>query len=336
MNSSVKNIVTSHNLSAVNAQNFTEAALEVFQFQYEHNIVYNQFCKALNIDAASIHAIEKIPFLPIAFFKTHTIVTTQFNPETIFESSGTTQTINSKHLVKDVGLYEKSFNAAFKLFYGEPADWCIIALLPAYLERNNSSLVLMAEKLIEQSKHPESGFYLNEFDKLHHTLLQLEKQQQPTLLIGVTFALLDFAEQYPMDLQYTTIMETGGMKGRRAEITRQEVHQILMDNLGLSKVHSEYGMTELLSQAYSKGDGIFNCPPWMKVLVREEDDPLSVLIADADKTISGAVNIIDLANIYSCSFIATDDAAKLYRDESFEILGRLDNSDIRGCSLLAL
>ena len=325
-----------HNLSSINTQNFTEAALKVFQFQYEHNIVYNQFCNALHINVAAIDAIEKIPFLPIAFFKTHTVITTQFTPETIFESSGTTQTINSKHLVKDISLYEQSFNTAFKLFYGEPADYCIIALLPAYLERNNSSLVLMADKLIEQSKHPQSGFYLNEFDKLQQTLLQLEKQQQPTLLIGVTFALLDFAEQYPMNLQYTTIMETGGMKGRRAEITRQEVHQILMDNLGIKKVHSEYGMTELLSQAYSKGEGIFDCPPYMKVLVREEDDPLSVLLADANKTVSGAVNVIDLANIYSCSFIATDDAAKLYPDESFEILGRLDNSDIRGCSLLAL
>ena len=325
-----------HNLSAINAQNFTEAALKVFQFQYEHNIVYNQFCNALHIDAATIDAIEKIPFLPIAFFKTHTVVTTQFTPETIFESSGTTQTINSKHLVKDISLYEQSFNKAFKLFYGEPTDHCIIALLPAYLERNNSSLVLMADKLIEQTKHPQSGFYLNEFDKLQQTLLQLEKQQQSTLLIGVTFALLDFAEQYPMNLQYTTIMETGGMKGRRAEITRQEVHQILIDNLGIKKIHSEYGMTELLSQAYSKGDGIFDCPPWMKVLVREEDDPLSVLLPDATKTISGAVNVIDLANIYSCSFIATDDAAKLFSDESFEILGRLDNSDIRGCSLMAL
>ena len=325
-----------HNLSAINAQNFTEAALKIFQFQYEHNIVYNQFCKALHINVSLIDAIEKIPFLPISFFKTHTVVTTQFTPETIFESSGTTQTINSKHLVKNISLYEQSFNTAFKIFYGEPTNYCILALLPAYLERNNSSLVMMADKLIEQSKHPESGFYLNELDKLQQTLLQLEKQQQPTLLIGVTFALLDFAEQYPMNLQYTTIMETGGMKGRRAEITRPEVHQILMDNLAIKDVHSEYGMTELLSQAYSKGDGIFNCPPWMKILVREDDDPLSVLLADANKTISGAVNVIDLANIYSCSFIATDDAAKLYPDESFEILGRLDNSDIRGCSLLAL
>lgn len=336
MNSTVKNIALLKNFLFVTPQNFAETALNIFNFQYQQNPVYNQYCQALHIDSTKIDDIEKIPFLPIAFFKTHTITTTQFNPATIFESSGTTQTINSKHLVKDIDLYEQSFNTAFRLFYDDPANWCIIALLPSYLERNNSSLVMMADKLIQQSQHPQSGFYLNEMEKLHHTLLQLEKQQQKTLLLGVTFALLDFAEQYPMHLQYTTIMETGGMKGRREEITRQEVHHILCENFKVNKIHSEYGMTELLSQAYSKGDGIFNCPPWMKILVREEDDPLSVHIADKNKTISGAVNVIDLANIYSCSFIATDDAGKLYSDESFEILGRLDNSDIRGCSLLAL
>ncbi len=274
--------------------------------------------------------------MPIALFKTHTIATTDFEPEVVFESSGTTQTINSKHLVKDVGLYEQSFNAAFRLFYGEPKDWCIIALLPSYLERNNSSLVMMAERLIHQSEHADSGFYLDDLEKFHQIITGLEKQQQKTLLIGVTFALLDFAEAFPLQLQHTIIMETGGMKGRRKEMTRQEVHAILCKSFGLSKIHSEYGMTELLSQAYSAGDGIFTCPPWMKVLVREEDDPLSVLLAEKNKIASGAVNVIDLANIYSCSFIATDDAAKLYPDESFEILGRLDNSDIRGCSLLSL
>jgi hypothetical protein len=336
LNSTVKNIALLKNLSAVTPQNFDETALHNFQLQYEKNAVYKKYCQALHIDSAKINDIKKIPFLPVGFFKTHIITTTQFEAATIFESSGTTQTLNSKHLVKNIALYEQSFNTAFRLFYGEPADWCIIALLPSYLERNNSSLVMMADKLIEQSQHPQSGFYLNELEKLHHTLLQLEKQQQKTLLIGVTFALLDFAEQFPMHLLYTTIMETGGMKGRREEITRQEVHQILCDNFKVNTIHSEYGMTELLSQAYSKGEGIFNCPPWMKILVREEDDPLSVLQADTTKTISGAVNVIDLANIYSCSFIATDDAAKLYPDESFEILGRLDNSDIRGCSLLAV
>ena len=336
MNSSVKNITPLNNLLSVTPQNFEETALAVFNFQYLQNPVYNQFCKALHIEPAKINTLNKIPFLPIAFFKTHIVTTTQFEAAALFESSGTTQTINSKHLVKDIALYEQSFSAAFNLFYGDPKDWCIIALLPSYLERKNSSLVMMADKLIEQSGHAQSGFYLNELEKLHDTLLQLEKQQQKTLLIGVTFALLDFAEQYPIPLQHTTIMETGGMKGRREELTRQEVHEILCTSFKVNKIHSEYGMTELLSQAYSKGNGIFNCPPWMKILLREEDDPLSVQVPNNSKTLSGAINVIDLANVYSCSFIATDDAGKLYADESFEVLGRLDNSDIRGCSLLAL
>ena len=336
MNSSVKNITPLNNLLSVTPQNFEETALAVFNFQYLQNPVYNQFCKTLHIEPAKINTISKIPFLPIAFFKTHIVTTTQFQAEALFESSGTTQTINSKHLVKDIALYEQSFSAAFRLFYGNLKDWCIIALLPSYLERKNSSLVMMADKLIEQSGHAQSGFYLNELEKLHDTLLQLEKQQQKTLLIGVTFALLDFAEQYPMQLQHTTIMETGGMKGRREELTRQEVHEILCTSFKVNKIHSEYGMTELLSQAYSKGDGIFNCPPWMKIVLREEDDPLSVQVPNNIKTLSGAINVIDLANMYSCSFIATDDAGKLHPDESFEVLGRLDNSDIRGCSLLAL
>ena len=336
MNSSVKNITPLDNLLSVTPQNFDETALAVFNFQYLQNPVYNQFCKALHIEPAKINTLNKIPFLPIAFFKTHIVTTTQFEAAALFESSGTTQTINSKHLVKDIALYEQSFSAAFRLFYGNPKDWCIIALLPSYLERKNSSLVMMADKLIEQSGHAQSGFYLNELEKLHDTLLQLEKQQQKTLLIGVTFALLDFAEQYPMQLQHTTIMETGGMKGRREELTRQEVHEILCTSFKVNKIHSEYGMTELLSQAYSKGDGIFNCPAWLKIVLREEDDPLSVQVPNNSKTLSGAINVIDLANMYSCSFIATDDAGKLHPDESFEVLGRLDNSDIRGCSLLAL
>jgi len=290
----------------------------------------------LKIDCNKIDNIQQIPFLPIRFFKTHKVITTEFEAEVVFESSGTTQTINSKHYIKDTSLYEKSFNDAFRLFYGEPAEWCIIALLPSYLERNNSSLVMMADKLIQQSGHPQSGFYLNEWKKLQTTLQQLERLQQKTLLIGVTFALLDFAEQCPMQLQSTTIMETGGMKGRREEMTRQQVHEILCNSFHLKNIHSEYGMTELLSQAYSTGFGIFNCPPWMKVLLREEDDPFAIHIADTTNIISGAVNIIDLANIYSCSFIATEDAGKLHTDGSFELLGRLDNTDIRGCSLLAL
>ena len=336
MNTGIKNIKAFHKIFDPAPFDFRQVSLEVFHFQYHNNIVYRQYCDTLRVNADSIDTVEKIPFLPIAFFKTHTITTTQFEPQAIFESSGTTQTINSKHLVKEVALYQQSFNTAFQLFYGDPASWCIIALLPSYLERNNSSLVMMADNLIKQSGHPQSGFYLNEPEKLQHTLIQLEKQGQKTLLLGVTFALLDFAEQYPLQLQHTTIMETGGMKGRREELTRPEIHAILCNNFTADKIHSEYGMTELLSQAYSKGDGIFNCPPWMKIMVREEDDPLAVHFSHKSNTIAGAVNVIDLANIYSCSFIATDDAAKLYPDESFEILGRLDNSDIRGCSLLSL
>jgi hypothetical protein len=307
----------------------------------------------LHIDTGKVDTINKIPFLPISFFKTHTIQTTEFTPAVIFESSGTTQTVNlphrstprssaegrqaaSKHLVKDILVYNESFLKCFDLFYGKPSDWCILGLLPSYLERKNSSLVMMVDELVKQSNHPQSGFYLNEFDKLSATLTELEKQKKQTLLIGVTFALLDFAEQYPQSLQHTTIMETGGMKGRKKEMTRQQVHEILSKAFQTKNIHSEYGMTELLSQAYSKGNGIFNCPPWMKVLVREEDDPLTVHDKGENKIISGAINIIDLANIYSCSFIATEDAGKLYKDGSFEVLGRLDNTDIRGCSLLSL
>jgi len=297
--------------------------------------VYRQYCDILKIDAGKIKHLRQIPFLPINFFKTHRVVATAFDPAMIFESSGTTQTINSKHYLKDISIYEQSFTDAFHLFYGDPSEWCIIALLPSYLERNNSSLVMMADKLITHSGHPLNGFYLNEWGKLHTTLLQLEKEGQKTLLIGVTFALLDFAGQYPMPLYYTTIMETGGMKGRREEMTRQQVHEILCNSFHLKNIHSEYGMTELLSQAYSAGNGVFNCPPWLKILLREEDDPFAIHIAGTNST-SGAVNIIDLANLYSCAFIATEDAGKLHSDGSFEILGRLDNTDIRGCSLLSL
>jgi phenylacetate-coenzyme A ligase PaaK-like adenylate-forming protein len=336
LNTPVKNIALAENIFTTDVANFTSLALEVFRFQHENNPVYRQYCGTLSIDPFKIDRIEQIPYLPIQFFKSHKVVTTEFEPATVFESSGTTQTTNSRHYVKDIRLYEKSFNKAFQLFYGNPSDWCIIALLPSYLERNNSSLVMMADHLIRQSGHPQSGFYLNEWEKLHNTISLVEKNQQKTLLIGVTFALLDYAEQFPMAYQFTTIMETGGMKGRRTEMTRQQVHKILCNHFHLKNIHSEYGMTELLSQAYSSGDGIFNCPPWMKVLLREEDDPFSIQGAGAGNSTAGAINIIDLANIWSCSFIATEDAGKLYADGSFEILGRLDNTDIRGCSLLAL
>jgi hypothetical protein len=307
------------------------AALQTFNFQYHHNLVYQQWCDSLNFLSESNpnSRLSQIPFLPISFFKSHEVVTTKFNPSFIFESSGTTTSINSKHFIKDIHFYKQSFNQAFQQFYGNLNDWCIIGLLPSYLERNNSALVMMVDDFIKQSNHAKSGFYLNDFYSLKNTLEQLEADQQKTLLIGVTFALLDFAEQFPMQLKHTTIMETGGMKGRKKEITRTEAHQRLKQAFDLPMIHSEYGMTELLSQAYAKQDGKFVCPPWMKVLVRDEDDPLLV-----KESGSGCLNIIDLANQFSCSFIATDDVGIVYEDGSFEVNGRLDNSDIRGCSLL--
>jgi hypothetical protein len=335
LNRTAKDTELVEKVFAANAENFNSIALEVFHFQYANNEVYRKYCDTIKTDVTAVKHFTQIPFLPISFFKTHTIVTGSFKPEAIFESSGTTTTVNSKHYVKDISLYEKSFGGCFHLFYGNAKDWCVIALLPSYLERKNSSLVMMADKLIQQSQHRQSGFYLNEFEKLKTVLSGLENSKQKTLLIGVTFGLLDFAEQFAMPLHNTTIMETGGMKGRREEMTRAQVHGILSKAFQKENIHSEYGMTELLSQAYSKGNGIFNCPPWMKILLREEDDPFAVHEPN-NKTITGAINIIDLANIYSCSFIAAEDAGKLYADGSFEVMGRLDNTDIRGCSLLAI
>lgn len=338
MNPLQKNIDLAEKVFAASEKNFNQLALEIFRFQYTGNPVYRQYCNALKVEARTIDHIEKIPFLPISFFKTHTVTTTAFTAEALFESSGTTGSQTSRHFVKYTALYKKSFTTAFEHFYGSAANWCILGLLPAYLERNNSSLVTMVDELIKQSNHLLSGFYLTDFEKLHSTILHNELQKQPTLLIGVTYALLDFAQKFPMQLRYTTIMETGGMKGRRKELTREEVHKKLQTQLGVSIVHSEYGMTELLSQAYSKGNGFFHSPQWMKILIRDEDDPLHVTTPEMlyQKPVTGAVNIIDLANLYSCSFIATDDAGKLYSDNTFEILGRIDNSDLRGCSLLAL
>lgn len=322
---------------AVNGSTFESLALALFRYQYENNIVYKQYTNALQIDPDAVQHLSQIPFLPIRFFKSHRVQTAIFEPATIFESSGTTGSINSRHFVKDTQLYKEFFTKGFELFYGRVKDWCILGLLPSYLERENSSLVFMVNELIRLSGHPDSGFYLDDYDKLGSLLNKLEDRGQKTLLLGVSFALLDFASVYSSgrngrSLKYTTVMETGGMKGRRKEMVRQEVHDILKKAFDLPHIHAEYGMTELLSQAYSTGGGIFKCPPWMKVLIREEDDPFEVRMASA----SGAINIIDLANIYSCSFIATDDAGQLYSDGSFEVLGRIDNSDIRGCSLMVV
>ena len=308
-------------------------ALDIFHFQYRYNGLYRRFVDSLYTDVSSIKLVEQIPFLPISFFKSHDVRTSLFKTDLVFESSGTTGSVNSKHSVKDPDIYRQSFLNGFELFYGPVSDYCVLGLLPSYLERKNSSLVYMVDELIRQSGHLQSGFYLNDFEKLDQVLSQLEKVGQQTILIGVSFALIDFSERFQRKLKHTIIMETGGMKGRRKELTREELHDQIKHAFGLDAVHSEYGMTELLSQAYSKGNGIFRCPPWMKVLVRDEDDPLQVH-GNGMVQQTGIINIIDLANIYSASFIATDDLGRLYPDGSFEVLGRVDNSDVRGCSLL--
>jgi Acyl-protein synthetase, LuxE len=310
---------------------FNEKALELFKFQYLENGLYRDFSNRFAANPISVKEIKQIPFLPVSFFKTEIVTTGAFTPEVIFESSGTMGQLSARHFVRQQGIYRESFVKGFEFFYGNIADYCILGLLPAYLERRGSSLVWMVDEWMRISNHPENGLYLYDFEKLRDVLLNLESRKQRTLLIGVSFALLDFAEKYSMQLSNTIVMETGGMKGRREEITREELHQILKDKLGVSRVHSEYGMTELLSQAYSMGEGKFQPVPWMKMLVRDEDDPLALHPSG-----EGLLNIIDLANRYSCSFISTDDVAKLSEDGSFEILGRMDNSDIRGCSLMVV
>lgn len=305
-------------------------ALELFQFQYRENELYRAYTDALRVKPAAVKSILEIPYLPIQFFKTHPVVCGSFEPELVFESSGTTQTVNSRHLVKDAAIYTKSFMTAFEQFYGPVTDYVVVGLLPSYLERQHSSLVCMVQEMIVRSGREESGFYLYEHDKLQQQLQVLEARQQKVLLIGVTFGLLDFAEKYTLQLQHTIVMETGGMKGRREEWTREEVHAFLKEKLGVAAIHAEYGMTELLSQAYSKGHGYFETPPWMKVLVRDENDPFQLSAGKA----AGVMNVIDLANIYSCAFIATEDIGKIHADGHFEVLGRLDNSALRGCSLM--
>ncbi|MBC9930080.1 acyl transferase [Chitinophaga qingshengii] len=306
------------------------AALEMFQYQYRENTLYRAYTDALRIQPARVTSILQIPYLPIQFFKSHQVVCGEFEPQLVFESSGTTQTVNSRHLVKDADIYTRSFMTAFEQFYGPVTDYVVVGLLPSYLERRHSSLVCMVQEMIVRSGHTESGFYLYEHDKLFQQLQALEARQQKVLLIGVTFGLLDFAEKYTLQLQHTIVMETGGMKGRREEWTRDEVHAFLKERLGVSVVHAEYGMTELLSQAYSRGHGYFETPAWMKVLLRDENDPFQLTAGKG----SGVMNVIDLANIYSCAFIATEDIGKIHSDGRFEVLGRLDNSALRGCSLM--
>ncbi|TLF46821.1 LuxE/PaaK family acyltransferase [Maribacter aurantiacus] len=311
---------------------FEAKCLEIFQFQYQNNQVYQRFCDYLNIEPERIKTLTEIPFLPIQFFKKHKVVSTLDNEEIIFTSSGTTGSVASKHYVTDLNLYEQSYLKGFENFYGPIENYCVLALLPSYLERDGSSLIYMVNDLIDKSKHPFSGFFLNDLSKLASVLKELEAQKQKTLLIGVSFALLDFADAFKLELEHTIVMETGGMKGRRKELIRKELHEQLKRGFGVQHIHSEYGMTELLSQAYSLGDSLFECPPWMKILVRDTEDPFSLL--PIGKT--GGVNVIDLANVNSCSFIATQDLGKLNESGKFEVLGRFDHSDIRGCNLMAL
>jgi len=315
-----------------NSQDFEKLALDIFKYQYQNVKIYQTFCQALNKTPDKINSIEEIPFLPIEFFKSHQILTENSTYENIFTSSGTTGKQTSKHYISDIEIYEKTFIKAFQEFYGKIEDYVVLALLPSYLERSNSSLIYMVNSFINKSKHPESGFFLNNYKDLTEKLKTLDQQHKKILLIGVSFALLDLVEKEKFSLKNTIIMETGGMKGRRKEITREELHQILSKGFGVKNIHSEYGMTELLSQAYSQGNGIFKCPSSMKIFIRETEDPLQLL--PNHKT--GGLNIIDLANLNSCSFIATQDLGRKISENKFEVLGRFDHSDIRGCNLLML
>ena len=313
-----------------NREEFDLAALQIFRHQVENGSVYKEFIAGMRIDIEKVNHVEQIPFLPVEFFKSHTIVSNSDAADVIFSSSGTTGIITSRHVVTDVSWYQESFCSAFELFYGDIEKYTILALLPSYLEREGSSLIYMAEDLIKQSNNPDSGFYLYNYSELYHQLKKQQQNKKPTLLIGVTFALLDFVEQYRIDFPELIVMETGGMKGRRKEMLKEELHATLKEKLNIHTVYSEYGMTELLSQGYSLQNGLFQTPPWMRILIRDTNDPFTYLSPNK----MGGINVIDLANINSCSFIATQDLGKLHPDNYFELMGRFDNSDIRGCNLL--
>lgn len=302
--------------------------MEVFRYQYEQIATYREFCDHLGVQKEQVKELTDIPFLPIDLFKTRTISTNATIAQT-FSSSGTTGSTPSLHHVVDLSVYRKSYSQGFERVYGNAEDWAILALLPSYLERQGSSLIYMVNGLIEASGNPASGFYLHNIDELRSKLIQLEAVGQKTLLLGVSYALLDFIEAGSINLEHTIVMETGGMKGQRKELIKSELHELLKEGFGVGQIHSEYGMTELLSQAYSTGHGLYHCPPWMKVVTRDPEDPLSYVQGK-----SGGINVIDLANINSCAFIATQDLGKVHSDESFEILGRFDHSDLRGCNLM--
>ena len=309
-------------------ENFKNICFEIFNFQMDYNPIYSAYSEII-LKGKDPNKLADIPFLPISFFKEEQIICQGQKIEEIFLSSGTSGN-QSKHLVSDLSIYKKSFRKAFELFYGDIKDYCILSLLPNYREREGSSLIYMVDNLIKNSQYPESGFYLNDYQKLSQTLSKLEKEKKKTILFGVSYALLDLAKQFPQKLNSTIIIETGGTKGKRKEYLKEELHKILKNSFNLRTIHSEYGMTELLSQSYSKGNGIFKSPPWKKIFIRDVNDPLSFV----EKEKTGGINIIDLANLYSCPFIATQDLGKLYEDGSYSVLGRFDNSDVRGCNLL--
>ena len=316
--------------SIQNFREFESLTLEVFNYQVQNCDVYARFVRNLGIETGQVMDVKSIPFLPIEFFKTHHIISGSGQAEVVFTSSGTSGLLQSRHAVKDISVYERSFRKAFELFYGDIRNYAVLALLPSYQEREGSSLIKMVDDLIRHSTNEKSGYFLYDHKELKETLLHLKNTKSPTLLIGVTYALLDFAESHSMEFPELIVMETGGMKGKRREMVRNELHGILCAGFGTPTIHSEYGMTELLSQAYSNGGGLFHCPPWMQVSIRDTNDPLELL----GTAQTGGINVIDLANINSCSFIATQDLGKAYPDGTFEVLGRFDNSDIRGCNLL--
>lgn len=318
--------------SIATSKSFEKMALKVFRFQYDNNLVYQEFCNLVKKDKSNVKSLQDIPFLPIQFFKSHSILSSEEDIAITFTSSGTTGMTTSKHSVTDLDYYNQSFQTAFSQFYGSIENYVVLALLPSYLEREGSSLIYMVESMIAESNHSDSGFYLHNYDQLTQKLEELDASGQNVLLIGVTYALLDLIEKNTFNLKNTIIMETGGMKGKRKEMIREELHQLLCEGFGVSSIHSEYGMTELLSQAYSFGDGTFECPPWMSILIRDPEDALTYV--NDGKT--GGINVIDLANINSCSFIATQDLGKKNPNHSFEVLGRFDASDVRGCNLMVV
>jgi phenylacetate-coenzyme A ligase PaaK-like adenylate-forming protein len=317
--------------SIQNEADFLNMALLIFRYQYEKCEIYRRYVNMLRCDVNKIDCLEKIPFLPIEFFKTHQIIADGHSPQLIFISSGTTGQQTSTHYIADKTLYEESFLRCFEHFVGKPEEFVILGLLPSYLECQNSSLVYMVNELIKRTKNTDSGFYLYNLETFARKLQKLSVKNQKIIVFGVGFALLDVVEKYQFDLKNILIFETGGMKGRKKEIAREELHRTLSKGFGVDIIYSEYGMTELLSQAYSINGESFHCPPWMKILLRDMQDPLSI-VPHADKR--GGINVIDLANLYSCSFIATQDVGKYRNDGSFEVLGRFNYSDIRGCNML--